>query len=101
MRTPPSTSKYLDRPNDDLHRRASYDVNTRSSFLTAKQLKLNSHTTSISLISLNGHQLIDRFSSLSSSYAQFLKQRDADKMKRIVSIEQYLSFIYSLSFVDC
>ena len=52
--------------------------------LTKNQLKTTT-PNSIS-VNLNVGQQIGRLSSVSSSYALFLKQRDMDKVKRIVSV---------------
>ena len=69
---------------DEIPRRSSLDLITISSLLSPSVPKLRSQTSSISSVSLDGHRLA-RFSSLSSSYAQFLKQRDVEKVKKIVS----------------
>ena len=69
---------------DESPRRSSLDLITISSLLSPSIPKIRSQTSSISSVSLDGHRLA-RFSSLSSSYAQFLKQRDCEKVKKIVS----------------
>jgi hypothetical protein len=52
--------------------------------LTTNKLTTNIHKP-LSTNFDNGQRAAVRFSSVSSSYAQFLKQRDMDKVKKIVS----------------
>jgi hypothetical protein len=63
---------------------SSVDLNTISSEVSEGKNKLSKNISSTSSTSLDGQRSV-RFSSLSSSYAQFLKQRDMDKSKMIVS----------------
>ena len=69
-------------------RRSSFDFNLLSPAPTTVKLTKNRlHTTIPNSIStdLDGGRRTTRFSNVSSSYAQFLKQRDMDKVKKIVS----------------
>lgn len=61
--------------------------------LTKNKLTTNIHSPSLTP-SLENGQRMARFSSVSSSYAQFLKQRDMDKVKKIVSYSCFF-FVYN------
>ncbi len=63
-------------------RRSSFDFNTITSLLSPSKPKI---TTNLCSKSLNNSLDKPRLSTVSSSYAQFLKQRDMDKSKKIVS----------------
>jgi hypothetical protein len=68
--------------------RSSIDLNLISPLPSTVNITKNRLTTSIhNSLSANFDtgQRAARFSSVSSSYAQFLKQRDMDKVKKIVS----------------
>lgn len=70
-------------------RRSSFDFNLVPSAPTAVTLNKTKVTTAAVpntlSIDIDGGPRSTRFSNVSSSYAQFLKQRDMDKVKRIVS----------------
>ena len=73
---------------DESARRASVDSSRRSAPVPTIVTLANNKATTIahhSLSATTDGQRTARFSSLSSSYAQFLKQRDMDKVKKIVS----------------
>jgi hypothetical protein len=61
-------------------RRSSFDLNHISSLPTTVTITKDKLTTNI-----DSGPRAGRFSHVSSSYAQFLKQRDMDKVKKIVS----------------
>ncbi len=66
---------HLSSPDEDQSRRSSFDLNT---------ITLPTTNRLDTCINLDRQRTI-RFSSVSSSYALFLKQRDMDKSKKIVS----------------
>lgn len=74
---------------DDSPRNASFDFDTESSMLPRSKSHITTNPLYLSSISLDGQRAV-RFSSLSSSYAQFLKQRDTDKNKKTVSLKTIL-----------
>lgn len=88
MKTVPSARIHLTIP-DKISQFSSFDHNNHQLALpTAVTLSANKFKTTIphSLsTNLNAGQRFTRFSTVSSSYAQFLKQRDIDKVKKIVS----------------
>jgi hypothetical protein len=76
--------------------RPSFDLSQVSSLpstvtMTKNKLKTNTHN-SLSP-NVDGAPRGARFSSVSSSYAQFLKQRDMDKVKKIVSHRTEICFL--------
>jgi hypothetical protein len=87
----------------------SFDLNSISPLPSTVTLSKNKLTTqihnSLSTNFDNGQRAAVRFSSVSSSYAQFLKQRDMDKVKKIVSHSvnkvSYLNSIRKLKILIC
>jgi len=82
-------------------KRTSFDLNSISSLPSTVILSKNKLSTQIhNSLSTNfddGQRTAVRLSSVSSSYAQFLKQRDMDKVKKIVSHSiNKVSYIYLL-----
>ncbi|CAF0724163.1 unnamed protein product [Adineta ricciae] len=65
---------------------------------TRKKLAVNLSYTSTS--SLLDGQRVARLSSLSSSYAQFLKQRDMDKNKKVLSQEDHRLLLSSSEWIE-
>lgn len=68
--------------------RSSFDLNPISplpTIVTLKKTKLITNIPNSLSANIDNGQRAARFSSVSSSYAQFLKQRDMDKVKKIVS----------------
>jgi len=65
-------------------RRSSFDLNAISIMLSPTKKKLDISISNPSPSSLDVPRTV-RLSSLSSSYAQFLKHRDMDKSKKVVS----------------
>ncbi|CAF1551358.1 unnamed protein product [Rotaria magnacalcarata] len=80
-------------------RRSSFDLNAISSMLTRSKSRLNSNVMDVPTAGLDG-QRSTRFSSLSSSYAQFLKQRDTDKNKKTLSQEDHRLLLSSSEWVE-
>ncbi|CAF0962974.1 unnamed protein product [Adineta ricciae] len=84
-------------------RRSSFDFNLLSPAPTTVRLTKNRlHTTIPTSIStdLDGGRRNTRFSNVSSSYAQFLKQRDMDKVKKILSQEDQRLLLSSSEWVE-
>ena len=67
-------------------RRPSSDLTSISTIKVPTQSRPNPNPSSTSPAGPDGYRAV-RFSSLSSSYTQFLKQRDPDKVKKTVSLE--------------
>ena len=83
--------------------RPSFDIHQISTLASTVTMSKNKLTTNIHSLSPNidGAQRGVRFSSVSSSYAQFLKQRDMDKVKKIVSHMVVICFfVYSINKVS-
>jgi hypothetical protein len=83
--SPPVRIKIHYDTSEDQSPRSSADLNTISSVVSAKKNKLSANFSNSSSTSFDGQRSV-RFSSLSSSYAQFLKET-SDKSKKIVSQE--------------
>ena len=84
---------HLTVPNDD-YEGIKFNNNAVIELPTTVTLTKNKLTTNIHNSLSNNFdngQRIARFSSVSSSYAQFLKQRDMDKVKKIVSLIFFLT----------
>jgi hypothetical protein len=88
MKSTSSVRIHLD-VSEQPSRRSSFDLNMISSLLSPTKTRTSTNINSASSNSLDG-QRNARFSSLSSSYAQFLKRRDADKTvnKKAVSVDR-------------
>jgi hypothetical protein len=78
------------RPSFDIHQ-----VSTLASTVTLSKNKLTTNIHHSLSPNIDGAQRPVRFSSVSSSYAQFLKQRDMDKVKKIVSHMVVICFFVS------
>jgi hypothetical protein len=78
MKSTSSIRIHLDVPDEDQSRRSSFDLHTITSMLSSAKNRLD---TSSSF----DRQRMARLSSVSSSYALFLKQCDMDKSKKAVS----------------
>jgi hypothetical protein len=81
-------------------RRSSFDFNIITSMLSPSKPKITTSLCRQTSINSLDKQRTPRFSSLSSSYAQFLKKRDMDKSKKIVSrrykkIKFHFFFLFS------
>ncbi|CAF0889770.1 unnamed protein product [Rotaria sp. Silwood1] len=98
MKSVSSVRIHLD-TTDEPSRRSSFDLNTISSILSRTKNRLNTNVTSRSSSSLDG-QRTARLSSVSSSYAQFLKQRDIDKTKKTLSQEDHRLLLSSSEWVE-
>jgi len=75
---------HLDVPGQQPPRRSSFDLNAISIMLSPTKKKLDISISNPSPSSLDVPRTV-RLSSLSTSYAQFLKHRDMDKNKKVVS----------------
>ncbi|CAF0785921.1 unnamed protein product [Rotaria sordida] len=98
MKSVSSVRIHLD-ATEEHSRRSSFDLNTISSILSRTKNRLNTNINTTSSTSLDG-QRTARFSSVSSSYAQFLKQRDTDKTKKILSQEDHRLLLSSSEWVE-
>lgn len=76
---------HVDTPEHSSHH-SSFDLLTIPTKLSTRKDLLNTPTLNSSSPSFDV-QRGARFSNLSSSYALFLKQRDTDKTKKIVSLQ--------------
>ena len=74
----------LSLPDEQRSRRSSFDFNAITSILSPNKTRLTANISHGSSVSLDRTRT-PRFSTVSSSYAQFLKQRDMDKNKKTVS----------------
>ena len=85
MRSTAPVRIHLSVPGDEFER-FSLDTNLVRSLPTSVTLTNNRLTTNLlSPSPSNAQRAAARFSSVSSSYAQFLKQRDMEKAKKTVS----------------
>jgi len=75
---------HLNVSDDELTPRSSIGSHLRSPLSTSVTLAKNKLSTNV----VQTERFAARFSSVSSSYAQFLKQRDMDKVKKIVSCQR-------------
>ena len=93
---------HLNIPEDESER-LSFDLNFITPLPSTVTLDGEKLTTNIQKLSSNSFdkgRAAARFSNVSSSYAQFLKQRDINKVQKIVSslslLEDFSSFFNSL-----
>jgi hypothetical protein len=70
------------------------------SAVTIKNNKLSTNIPNSLSTHLDGGQRAARFSSVSSSYTQFIKQRDMGKAKKIVSISHLFKGVISIDFLS-
>ena len=87
VKSRPSVRIHLSVP-DEQPKRPSIDASHISALPSTVVLTKNKLTTTVQQSTLShavDAQRAARFSHVSSSYAQFLKQRDMDKVKKIVS----------------
>ncbi len=97
MRSTAPVRIHLNVPGEEFQR-ISLDSNLIRSLPTTVTLTKTKLTTNILSADFDGGQrAAARFSSVSSSYAQFLKQRDMDKAKKIVSSSEILYNITKVS----
>lgn len=90
---------HLNIPEGD-YERPTLDLNLTTPLSTAITLTKNRLTTHLHHPSFNsfehGQRSAARFSTVSSSYALFLKQRDMDKVKKTVSSLNNVSILFDL-----
>lgn len=82
----PSLRIHLDLPMES-RRHPSIDIHHSLPLNSTVTFKNNKVIMSVSPTATLDPQRAPRFSSVSTSYAQFLKQRDLDKTKKIVSLK--------------
>ncbi|CAF0812767.1 unnamed protein product [Adineta steineri] len=86
---------HLNLPGEGSSRRSSFDFNLISPLSTTVKLTKNKLTTNVDDVRRTA-----RFSNVSSSYALFLKQRDMDKVKKILSQEDQRLLLSSSEWVE-
>ncbi|CAF1114894.1 unnamed protein product [Adineta steineri] len=98
VRSSSSIRIHLDLPSEEQSKGSSFELNSISSILSPSKKKLNVNLSNTS--STSDGQRTARLSSLSSSYAQFLKQRDMDKNKKVLSQEDHRLLLSSSEWVE-
>ncbi len=98
MKSTPTIRVHLNLPEESRH--PPFDFHTITSLLSPTKPRLTTNISIVSNINLD-RQRTARLSSLSNSYAQFLKERDFDKTKKIVSskTEMISCLVYSFFLV--